>query len=312
MNLLQSIRSFIHTVEAGSVAGGARALGVSAAAVSQNIARLEAHLGVRLLNRSTRSLALTERGALYLQQVRRVERDLERARQSVADPQAEPEGRLRVASTAAFGRHVLAPLLPALAARHPRLAIELLSADHRVDHAQEGVDVSIRIEPQLQDGLVARCIAAVPFVFCAAPEYLARAGTPTTPEQLKDHACLLLRWAVDGRYLRWGFVRDGLRFDAEVTPALVGDDIDALAGMAAAGGGITRLAAFVAQPYLQRGALRALFEYDAAGAVNAAPEPMRLYLCVADRRDFTPKVRALQEHLVAGLPPAWRVASASA
>ena len=310
MNLLQSIRSFIHTVEAGSVAGGAKALGVSAAAVSQNIARLEAHLGVRLLNRSTRSLALTERGALYLQQVRRLELDLERARQSVADPQAEPEGRLRVASTAAFGRHVLAPLLPALAARHPRLSIELLSADHRVDHAQEGVDVSIRIAPQLQDGLVARCIAAVPFVFCAAPEYLARAGTPATPEHLKDHACLLLRWAVDGRYLRWGFVRDGLRFDVEVTPALVGDDIDALAAMAAAGGGITRLAAFVAQPYLQRGALRALFEDAAAGAADAAPEPMRLYLCVADRRDFTPKVRALQEHLVAGLPPAWRVAPA--
>lgn len=308
MNLLQSIRSFIHTADAGSVAGGARALGVSAAAVSQNIARLEAHLGVRLLNRTTRSLALTERGALYLEQVRQLELDLERARRSVADPQAAPEGRLRVASTAAFGRHVLAPLLPSLAAQYPRLSIELLSADHRVDHAQEGVDVSIRIEPQLQDGVVARCIAAVPFVFCAAPQYLARAGTPAMPEHLKDHACLLLRWPVDGRYLRWGFVRDGRRFDAEVTPTLVGDDIDALAGMAAAGGGITRLAAFVAQPYLQRGALRALFAGD-GGALDAVPEPMRLYLCVADRRDITPKVRALRDHLIAGLPPAWRVAA---
>ena len=94
MNILQSIRSFIHTVEAGSVAGGARALGVSAAAVSQNIARLEAHLGVRLLNRSTRSLALTERGALYLEQVRQVEQDLERARQSVADRSDRPRRRL--------------------------------------------------------------------------------------------------------------------------------------------------------------------------------------------------------------------------
>lgn len=138
MNILQSIRSFIHTAEAGSGAGGARTLGVSRAAVSQNIARLEAHLGVRLLNRTTRSLASTERGALYLEQVRQVELDLERARQSVAGPQAAPEGRLRVASTAAFGRHVLAPLLPllpalaALAARYPRLSIELLSADQRV------------------------------------------------------------------------------------------------------------------------------------------------------------------------------------
>ncbi|MEA9556048.1 LysR family transcriptional regulator [Xanthomonas nasturtii] len=308
MNILQSIRSFVCTVDAGSIAGGAKLLGVSAAAVSQNIARLEQHLGVRLLHRTTRSLALTERGALYFEQVRQLERDLERARQLVAGPQQALAGRLRVASTAAFARHVLAPMLPALRQQSPQLEIELLCTDRVVQHAQESVDVSLRIEAQLEDGLVARPIADVPFVVCAAPEYLARCGTPKHPDELKYHDCLLLRYPVDGRFLRWNFVRDGVRFQPQLGQAMVSDDVDALATMAVAGGGITRLAAFVVQPYLQRGQLQALFVPDGSDATQAAVEPLRLFLCVADRRDFTPKVRAFMAHVLERLPLEWRVA----
>ncbi|WP_313218322.1 LysR substrate-binding domain-containing protein [Stenotrophomonas sp.] len=305
MNILQSIRSFIRTADAGSLAAAARTLGISPAAVGQNIARLEAHLGVRLFNRTTRTLALTERGALYLAEVRHIERDLQRAQAAVTDPEATPQGRLRVASTAAFGRHVLAPLLPALQARHPRLEIELLLTDRAVDHAREDVDVSLRIEQQLVDGIVARPIAQVPFVVCAAPSYLAQAGTPSTPDALRDHRCLVFRYPVDGRLLPWGFVRDGIRFDAGMRPALVCDDIDALAAMAAAGGGIARLAAFVAAPWLSRGELQVLFA--TGDGARTSPEPMRLFLCVSDRRDLTPKVRALMQALLAALPEAWRV-----
>lgn len=305
MNILQSIRSFIRTADAGSLAAAARTLGISPAAVGQNIARLEAHLGVRLFNRTTRTLALTERGALYLAEVRHIERDLQRAQAAVTDPEATPQGRLRVASTAAFGRHVLAPLLPALQARHPRLEIELLLTDRAVDHAREDVDVSLRIEQQLVDGIVARPIAQVPFVVCAAPSYLAQAGTPSTPDALRDHCCLVFRYPVDGRLLPWGFVRDGIRFDAGMRPALVCDDIDALAAMAAAGGGIARLAAFVAAPWLSRGELQVLFA--TGDGARTSPEPMRLFLCVSDRRDLTPKVRALMQALLDALPEAWRV-----
>jgi len=305
MNILQSIRSFVRTADAGSLAAAARSLGISPAAVGQNIARLEAHLGVRLFNRTTRSLALTERGARYLEEVRHIERDLQRAQAAVTDPDAVPQGRLRIASTSAFGRHVLAPMLPALQARYPGLAIELLLADRSVDHAREDVDVSFRIEPQLVDGLVARPIAQVPFVVCAAPSYLAQAGAPETPEALREHRCLVFRYPVDGRLLPWGFVRDGIRFEAEMRPALVSDDIDAIAAMAAAGGGIARLAAFVAEPWLARGALQVLFA--SGDGARTSPEPMRVFLCVSDRRDLTPKVRALMQVVVEGLPVAWRV-----
>jgi len=305
MNILQSIRSFVRTADAGSLAAAARSLGISPAAVGQNIARLEAHLGVRLFNRTTRSLALTERGARYLEEVRHIERDLQRAQAAVTDPDAVPQGRLRIASTSAFGRHVLAPMLPALQARFPGLAIELLLADRSVDHAREDVDVSFRIEPQLVDGLVARPVAQVPFVVCAAPSYLAQAGAPATPEALREHRCLVFRYPVDGRLLPWGFVRDGIRFEAEMRPALVSDDIDAIAAMAAAGGGIARLAAFVAEPWLARGALQVLFA--SGDGARTSPEPMRVFLCVSDRRDLTPKVRALMQTVVEGLPGAWRV-----
>lgn len=299
MNLLGSIKSFIKVVEAGSIAGGARSLGLSAAAVSQNIARLEAHLQVRLLSRTTRSMVLTDSGRLYYERVRLIERDLEQAQLAVTAVDSEPQGRLCIASSSAFGRHVLAPLMPAFQARYPRLSLELITTDRRVNHAQEGVDVSVRITAQLEDGLLARPIARVPFLCCASPGYLAQAGWPQSPEALKEHRCLVFRYPVDGRYLRWGFMRDGLHFDAEFGDVLISDDIDVLAQMAVQGGGITRLAEFVARPFLQRGELVRLFEYSQPDRAYAETEPMDIYLCVADRFALTPKVRAFMDYVQA-------------
>lgn len=303
MNLLQLIRSFTRTAETGSIAAAARILGISATAVGQNINRLEAHLGVRLLNRSTRQLALSEAGALYLAQVRHIEADLARAQAMVTSGDIEPAGPLRIASSSAFGRHVLAPLLPSLQQRYPQLQLELRLTDRAVQHGPEAVDASIRIGAQLEDGVVARQLARVPFVFCASPAYLKAHGTPQQPSDLGGHRGLLHRFPTDGRPLRWGLLKDGQRVDAALPPSMVCDDIDALATLAAAGAGITRLAAFVAEPYLRDGRLQAVFGAD----TTWRPEPMEVYFCVSDRRDFTAKIRALFEHLQAGIAPAWRV-----
>ena len=305
MDTLRGIESFVKAVESGSIAAAARLQGITAAAASQNIARLEQSLGVRLLNRTTRSLALTESGSLYFEQVRDVLRDLELACASATQLHEAPRGRLRIAASAAFGRHVVAPLLPAFTARYPHLACELLTTDRSVNHIQESVDISIRIPQQLEDGLVARHIASVPTIFCAAPDYLRRAGMPTRPEQLSEHDCLAFRVAVDGRLMPWGFVRDGVRFAAQIRVALVSDDIDVLARAAVAGGGITRLAAFVAEPFLASGHLQRLFE-DEHGDSQAIIEPLDYYLCVRDRYELTHKVRAFIDHLQAHLPDAWQ------
>lgn len=270
------------------------------------------HLGARLLTRTTRSLALTDSGAVYFEQVKHLVRDLELAHAAVTEHKGEPQGRLRIASSAAFGRHVLAPLMPAFQKRYPGLALELITTDRSVDHITEQVDVSIRIREQLEDSLVARRIARIPSLFVASPDYLARAGRPGSPEELQQHDCLVFRVPADGRLLRWFFYRDGVRFAAPVKVTMVSDDIDVLARAAMAGGGIARLAAFVAQPLVASGALVDLFPaveplLPRGQAERAEIEPLDFYCCVRDRYELTPKVRAFSDFLLQQLPPQWRL-----
>lgn len=300
MNLLAAIASFIKVVEAGSIVGAARILGVSAAAVSQTINRLEAHLGVRLLQRTTRSMALTENGAAYYEKVRRIAADLEAAQSSIRHDETELQGRLSIASTSAFGRHVLASLIASFGALHPRLLIELSTTNGKINHIQDGIDLSLRIKPQLEDGIVARKIVSLPFIMCAAPAYLQRAGWPQSPDDLQNHACLAFRYPLDGRFLRWSFVRDGQRFDANINATAISDDIDALAQMAVHGAGITRLAEFVAAPFLASGQLVQLLEHS-----DAVIEPMDIYACVQERAAMTPKVKAFLDYLSAHLAARW-------
>lgn len=306
MNLLAAIASFIKVVEAGSIVGAAKTLGVSAAAVSQTLSRLETHLGVRLLQRTTRSMALTENGALYYEKVRRIAADLESAQSAIINDESELQGRLSIASTCAFGRHVLAPLLASFAALHPRLLVELSTTNGKINHIQNGIDLSLRIKPQLEDGIVARRIVSLPFIFCAAPAYLARAGVPQSPQDLQHHACLAFRYPLDGRFLRWGLIRDGQRYDAPINATAISDDIDALAQMAVNGAGVTRLAEFVAAPYLESGQLVQLFE-DLPGETHGHVEPMDIYACVQERAAMTPKVRAFMDYLTEHLNRRWPV-----
>ncbi|WP_454876451.1 LysR family transcriptional regulator [Pseudomonas farris] len=296
MDILGLINTYIRVVENGSIAAAARAQGMSAAAVSQSITRLEAHLGVRLLSRTTRSMALTESGTRYFEKVRHIPGDIDLASQA-ATVETKPHGSLCIATTAAFGRHVLAPLMPAFKDAYPRINIELISTDRSVDHRLEGVDVSIRIEAQLNDQLIARRIASRPFVFCASPAYLDRAGMPTTPEELKQHTCLVFRYPTDGRFLPWTFVLNGSRFEAKVNPGFICDDIDTIAQIAVNGGGIARLASFVAQPLIDSGRLLPLFEPGNRNAACAEPEPMHIYACVTERSALNAKVRAFIDFL---------------
>jgi DNA-binding transcriptional LysR family regulator len=138
---------------------------------------------------------------------------------------------------------------------------------------------------------------------CAAPAYLQRAGRPQSPDDLQNHACLAFRYPLDGRFLRWSFTRDGRRFDAPINATAVSDDIDALAQMAVHGAGVTRLAEFVAAPYLASGQLVPLFEHS--DATHSVVEPMDIYACVQERAAMTPKVKAFLDYLTAHLATRW-------
>lgn len=296
MDVLGLINTFIRVVENGSIAAAARAKGMSPAAVSQSLSRLEAHVGVRLLSRTTRSMTLTENGQRYFEKVRHIPHDIELASQAAAN-ETKPQGPLCIATTAAFGRHVLAPIMPAFKASFPDIDIELIGTDRNVDHRREGVDVSIRIEAQLNDQLIARKIASLPFIFCAAPAYLERAGMPQAPEELSQHACLVFRYPTDRRFLPWTFKVNGQPVNAKLNPSFISDDIDILAQLAVNGGGIARLASFVAQPLIDSGLLRPLSWSGYSGESNIESLPMNIYACVTERSALNSKVRAFIEYL---------------
>lgn len=306
MDTMRGVENFVRAVELGSIAAAARVADISPAAASQNIARLEAALGARLLTRTTRKLALTDAGEVYYQRVKGLLQELELAEQAVSALQGEVGGKLKIACSAAFARHVLAALIPAFQQAYPQISIEVVATDRRVDHIQEKVDVSIRIRQQLEDGIVARKLATVPLLFCAAPVYLQRAGCPSSPQALLQHDCLMFRVPVDGKIFPWAFIRDGQRYQPELRARFISDDIDMLARMAASGGGITRLADFVAQPYIEDGRLCTLFNKERGPDVEAEAEPLEYYFCVADRYAKTPKVTALFDFLTEHLPTKWR------
>lgn len=306
MDTLRSIESFVKAVESGSIAAGARQLGITPAAASQNIQRLEKSLDARLLHRSTRSLALTDAGLLYFNAVKSIVRQLELAKSSVTEYQGEPQGRLRVACSAAFGRHVIAALIPAFTRRYPRVSFELITTDESIDHIKEDIDISIRFRQQLELNMIARRIASIPLHFCASPDYLARAGRPDSPEALGQFDCLMFRMPSVGRLLNWPLVKDGLRFEPEITPVITSNDIDVLARLAAGGAGITRLSDFIAQPYLQSGQLESLFPPDSEAAGVAQSEPLEFYVTYHDRQAMTHKVRAFVDYLVDAIPAAWK------
>ncbi|GAB2812572.1 LysR family transcriptional regulator [Comamonas piscis] len=309
MTNLRAIDIFVKALEGGSIASAARQLGISPAAASQNIARLERELGTRLLTRTTRSMALTEAGERYLARVGPVLDELARAQADVSLVHGVVQGRLRVACMAAFGRHVLAPLLPAFQARHPQLALELLVTDRDVDVLKEDVDVSIRYRDVLEPGMSVRPLAAMPRLLYASPAYLDKRGRPQVAEDLLQHACLMYRRERDGRLMRWPFVRDGQRVDPALRMAAISSDIDALVELAAAGGGIVWAGSFITQRHVQEGRLLPLVLQPARKGRKAAPGPLQLedvtldfFACFRDRQYVPAKVRSFVDYLLEVLP----------
>jgi DNA-binding transcriptional LysR family regulator len=190
-NSLQEMAVFARVVAAGSLSAAARELGLSPALISRRLAALETRLGVRLINRTTRSLHLTEEGTSYYEACSRVLADVEEADASASAGRVEPRGALRVALPASFGHLHVAPLVPRFAERYPRIQLALSLSDRNVNLIEEGYDLAVRIAHLEESSLSARRLAPNRRVVCASPEYLERHGTPRTPEDLARHNCLI-------------------------------------------------------------------------------------------------------------------------
>jgi len=193
MDRLVSMAVFKQTVDAGSFAAAARHFGISPEMAGNHVRGLETHLGVRLLNRSTRRLNLTEAGNVYYERCTRILADIQDAEAEVGVLQASPRGLLRVAAPVTFGVLHIAPAVSDYMTRYPDVKLDVAVSDRHVNLIEEGFDLAIRIGELQESNLIARRLTSAHLIVCAAPAYLQRAGRPETPADLSRHACLIYR-----------------------------------------------------------------------------------------------------------------------
>ena len=301
MDRITAMQVFVRAVTAGSLSAAARQMGMSPAVATKQLDSLEAHLGVKLLHRTTRRLSLTEAGSDYLEACQRILPDIEEAEAAAASQRIEVRGLLRISMPLSFGSRYIAPLIPSFSIRHPALRIELGLNDSVVDLLDGGWDMAVRIGRLDDSPLRARKLGDCPELVCAAPGYLDRRGVPRAVADLSQHNCLgytLSSWA-GGR--EWAFGADG-SIRIPISGDLAANNGEALLAAATAGQGLIYQPLFIVADALQRGELVAL-ELDqpthALGGIHAVYPP--------DRRPPA-KVRAMLDYLVEAFErqPPWR------
>ena len=292
MKQLQGLLAFIEVADAGSLAGAARRIGVTPAAVSKNLLKLEAQLGVRLVQRSTRTLRLTDEGDAFLDKARAALRALDQAVADVSRSAGTPAGVVRISVGVSFGRHWVLPALPVLAERHPQLRIDVDLDNRPVDLVAEGYDIGIRGGAIDSSALVARQVCKLPLALVASPAYLRRNGIPRSPAELASHRCIQLRLS-DGALSRWSFRGAGQR-RIHVTPApsFVVNDSEAGIDLALADAGIAQGGLYHLLPSLRSGRLKILL-----GDLHE-PGHREFVLLYPHRQYLAPRVRVVVDELL--------------
>lgn len=300
MDKLLAMRVFVAVVESGSFSRAAEQLRLSSTAASRHVAELEKHLGAQLLQRSTRRLNLTGIGADYYDRCRTILADVEEAEAQAATSEKQPRGTLRISLPHSFGLHYFAPLVPEFCERYPDLQLELNFSDRTIDLVEEGIDMAVRITNQLKTSLVARKLAPARIVCCAAPIYLARHGTPQSPEDLRVHNCITYSYAPSANL--WTFIKNGKEVNVHVKGTLRANSGDMSRIAALNGLGITNLPDFLIHDDLQAGSLVPLLADAEMPELNV----YAVYLPGARRATrIKVMVEYLWEALGRGAPP-WR------
>ena len=289
MEATSDLRVFVRVMDRGSFSSAANDLGITPSAVSKLISRLEDRLGARLLQRSTRRLALTPEGETFLARARRIVADIEEAEAEVASVRGAPRGTLRINAGTAFGLHQLAPALADFLARYPEIDLELSITDRLVDLIEEQADIAIRSGHIPVGPFTQRKIVELHRVICAAPSYLARRGTPRTAADLKNHDCVV----VAGPGLRrWPFKTASGIDVVEIDPRVSTDDAEAALRLAIEGAGIVRLSDVIVGGPLRNGELTAIL------TDSHHVEPLPLQAIYPPGRNRLPRVAVFFEFLL--------------
>ena len=300
MGIPSDMTAFVRAVERGGFSSAARELGLTPSAISKLVTRMEDRLGVRLLNRTTRRLALTPEGEAFFHRAQRILADIEEAENEVARFRERPSGRLRISVGTAFGGYQFVPALPEFLARYPEIEVELTMTDRIVDLMEEGADVGIRTGELLDSSLVARRICDMERVICASPAYLGKHGTPRTPADLARHNCLVL--AASPQFHQWPFdTPDGVR-NLEVNGNVTASNAETLVQLAIMGLGLIRLADVIVGDAISKGLLKPVL------ADVHHVEPLPLHAVYPFGRHRSPRVAALVDFLVEKFADSpWRV-----
>jgi DNA-binding transcriptional LysR family regulator len=286
MDRLGNIEAFVHAAELGSFTRAAKRLRLTPSALSRRIAQLESETGVRLIDRTTRTVRLSDEGRLFLERARSALESLDAAHAAVASVRDRPAGLLRVEAPTMLGHHVIVPALPRFVARYPELRVELLLRDHGSDLVSESIDIALRMGALEDSSLIARSLGHTKMRVCGAQRYLKRRGIPRKVADLEKHD--LLGLTVNGTALRWR-LRDGSVVRELVPTARVSvNNSEALIDLACAGAGLVWLCDFMVARAQKSGALHEVLE-------EAACETAAIHALSLPGRRALPKVRAFTD-----------------
>jgi DNA-binding transcriptional LysR family regulator len=300
MDRLSAMEVFARVVESGSFAGAAARLGLSRAAASKHVMQLEEHLGVRLLNRTTRRLSLTAEGAAFHERCQRILAELEQAECEASEARGEPRGTLRISAPVSFGTRHLGGAIGEFSRQYPRVSIALTLDDRFVDLVEDGFDAAIRIGRLPDSTLVARRLCAARLVIVAAPAYWARAGRPRALEDLAGHSALNYTLRAAGR--DWRFGEGAGERSVAVSGPISANNGDVLRAAAVAGAGAALLPDFIVGEDVKAGRLEPVLQSLTGPAIG-------IHVVYPQTRHVTAKLRLFVDFLVGhfGTPPAWQL-----
>jgi DNA-binding transcriptional LysR family regulator len=286
MDRLDAMQAFVTVADNKGFAPAARKLGLSPSAVTRLIAALEERLGARLLQRTTRSVTLTDAGTRYLERARRILADVEEAEGAAEGERTRPSGRLVVSAPVGFGRLHVSHIMSIYLKRYPEVSAELRLSDSMINLVEDGVDLAVRIGHLPDSTLVARHVGEMPRIVVASTAYLKARGEPKTPEAIASHDTIQF-----GAAAEWRFVRDGREFRLTCTPRFITNSADAAIQYAEADGGLTEVMAYQAADAIKRGRLKSVL-------AKFRPPPLPIHIVYPTSRLLSAKVRAFIDLVV--------------
>lgn len=296
INNFKHVVVFARVAECRGFTAAANRLGTSAAAVSKSVSLLEAELGVKLLNRTTRSISLTDEGELLFEKCRAIQLEVETTEGLLVGSNQQPRGKLRVHAPLAMGRVLIMPALLALTRKYPELSIDADFSDRTPNIAEENFDALIRIGNIPDSRLIARPISNLRYITCASPGYLERHGTPSTPRELVNHNCLAYAQWNTGRYHEWNFEKNGNRYTHVPEGSLNVNHPEAIFDAVLNGAGIARMASYVAAAGVLSGRLKVVLQ-------DWTPPGEKILLIYLPNRQLSPRIQVLSEELSWAIPP---------